>query len=283
LQTKTHGITNIPIVTHYLSPKFDHIYVVPLSDWQVGEWEFDEDALRGYIDWIMERKNAFTILPGDIFSQHTVGNKASNFYDMALTPKESRDKIRDLLKPLIDAKKILAAIPGNHESRAYRLTGHDPLMELLQEMGFPVEGKKPLYAPKAVAIRIIFGTDKSQGNRGFTYKIYMTHGWGGARRTGAHVNKTEELASVVTNADVYLIGHEHTLYSSRWDNATIPDSGNASECKHVRQLFVGAGTFCRYTDFQKGIQRRLPNIGAPRIRFEGSSGHRTHKDIHVSI
>ena len=281
---KALSVTKIPIVTHILSPEFQAVYIIPLSDEQIGDPGFYEELFLGYRNWILERPNAFVLLPGDLYEEPVVGNRASDFWEIHLTPKEAKKKAKKLLKPLADAGRILGAVSGNHEFRAYKATGHDPIYDTLSELGLPVEGKNSIYDPDAIVVRIAFGEDRSQRKGiNFIYKIYMTHGWGGARRTGAHVNKTEEMAAVVTNADVYVIGHEHTLYDSRWDSAYIPGSLQATQCQAVRQVFVGGGTFCRYTKFQKRIQRRLPNLGAPRIRLEGISRHRTHKDIHCSI
>lgn len=275
---------SIPIVTHRLSPEFKAVYIVPLSDMQIGNPSFDEKVFLGYRDWILSRKNAFTIMPGDNLESPVIGNRASDVWDMRLTPKVARAKFKELIEPLAKAGKILGAVDGNHDDRVYKSTGHRPTEEVLRELGLPVEGKNSIYNPDAMVIRIIFGKDKNSGSHsGFAYSIYMTHGWGGARRTGAQVNKTEELAAVVPNADVYIIGHEHTLYASRYDSAWIPAAASALCCIEKRQVFLGGGTFCAFSRFQKKIQRRLPNLGSPRIRLEGVSGAKSHKDIHVSI
>ena len=276
------SVTKVPIVTHILSPEFESVYLIPLADMQIGDPGFYEGLFVSYRDWILERPNAYALLMGDMFEQPVVGNRASDFWDMHLIPAEAKKKAKELLRPLVDNKRLLGAVDGNHEYRAYKATGYSPLKTVLDEFNLPTEGTTSIYDPEALVVRIAFGTDRASSGR-FIYKIYFSHGWGGARRTGAHVNKTEELAAVVTNADVYVLGHEHTLFVSRWDSGYIPEALSATECKPTRQLFVGAGTFCRYSKFQKRIQRRLPNLGAPRIRLEGISGHRSHKDIHVSI
>lgn len=277
------SITKIPIVTFTFDPSWQSVYIVPLADQQIGDPGFYEGLFLGYRNWILERPNAFTLLVGDLFETHVRGSRASDYWDMHLKPKEAMKKARSLLKPLAQEGRILGAIDGNHEYRAYLETGRSPMQELIDDLGLPADGRGSIYDPEALVIKVAFGTDRNQHRGSFIYKIYFSHGWGGARRTGAHVNKTEELAAVVTNADVYILGHEHTLFVSRWDSGFIPDSMAATECKPVRQVFVGAGTFCRYSKFQKRIQRRLPNLGAARIRLEGVSGHKSHKDIHVSI
>ena len=282
---KALSVTKIPIVTHVLSAEFPAVYILPLSDMQIGSPEFYESLFLSYRQWILDRPNAFVLLPGDVFEQPVRGNRASDYWDMHLKPSEAIRKAESLFSPLAKEGRILGAVDGNHEFRAYLATDASPLVTLLDKLGLPVNGVASIHDPESIVIRIVFeGDDRVRQKKArFVYHIYMSHGWGGARRTGAHVNKTEELAAVVTNADVYILGHEHTLYDSRWDSAYIPPNANATVCKPVRQIFVGAGTFCRYTKFQKRVQRRLPNLGAPRIRLEGVSGLKGHKDIHVSI
>jgi len=277
--SKNEAVIPIPIVTHRLSSQFKSIYIIPLSDMQIGNPGFNEKAFIGYRDWILEHENAFAIFPGDNRETPTMGNKASDYWDMALTPAQADKKCTELIRPLADAGRCLGFVDGNHEYRAYVATGESPNKKMVEALGLPIK----LWNQDSIVIRVAFGTDINKKGSRFVYNIYMTHGWGGARRTGAQVNKTEELAAVVTNADVYVIGHEHTLYDSRWDSAFVPNSLSAKTCKKIRQVFVGAGTFCEYTKFQNRIQRRLPNIGAPRIRLEGVCGHKSHRDIHVSI
>lgn len=284
VRTEALSVTKIPIVAYRLSPDYQAVYIIPIADMQVGDLGFYEELFLGYRNWILERPNAYVLLLGDIFEQPVRGNKSSDYWGIHLTPDKAKRKVRELFQPLVDTGRILGAVDGNHEFRAYTMTGHSPLKDVLDELGLPTEGDNSLYDPEGLVVKITFGEDRShRKGTGFLYKIYMTHGWGGARRTGAHVNKAEELAAVVTNADVYVLGHEHTLFDSRWDSAYIPDNFNAKQCIQTRQVFVGSGTFCRFTRFQKRIQRRLPNLGAPRIRLEGVSGHRGHRDIHVSI
>ena len=46
--SKALSVTGIPIVTHYLSPEFPAIYIIPLSDEQMGDPGFYEELFLGY-------------------------------------------------------------------------------------------------------------------------------------------------------------------------------------------------------------------------------------------
>ncbi len=256
----------------------DHIYIVPIYDMQVGDSGFDEKLFLGYRDWILSKPNVFTYLGGDNLNCQVKGNKASEIWDEAFMPAKARKKLVELLKPLADDGRILGAIDGNHEYRVWVNTGESPTVSVLEKIGVPAEW----YDPDELIIRIAFKPTKDREN--IVFNIYAVHGWGGARKSGGHVNKIEELQLVVNNADVYTVGHEHSLTYTRGDVAYIPTSLLAPHPQLQRSVFVGCGTFCRLTKFQKRIQRRIPNIGAPRIRLgtKQRHGHRIEKDIHVS-
>lgn len=237
---------------------YNTVYLVPLADPQIGEPEFDEKALIAHRDWILEHENAYTGLVGDWFSTYVLYNKAVNFWKMALSPKQCRRKALEILTPIAD--RILWVQYGNHSRRAYNLTGESMLEGLVRDLGLDEDKMLSL---GGVLVNLKVGKVK--------YSAFSLHGWGGARTRGGQVNKVREMAKVIPKADVYLQGHEHSLFVDRGEVFNT-DGG-----KH-RSLFVGCGTFCDYTDFQEGIARELPNIGAPRIRFNGE-----RKDVHGSI
>jgi len=244
----------------YSFPELEKMYLIPIADPQIGEPEFQEDSLIAYRDWILQHKEAYTGVLGDMFSTYVINNKAVNFWRMRYSPEQCLDKALELLDPIKD--RILWFQLGNHEWRAYQATGRTIMSELVRGLGFKED---KLLGRTGVLINVTVGK--------VPYSIYSLHGWGGARKTGGQVNKVEEMSAVIRDADVYLQGHEHTVFATRWDSQQADVDGRV-----LRQLYVGCGTFCGYTDFQAGIARRMPNVGSPRVRFNG-----TRKDIHVSI
>ncbi len=271
-KARKEKLTNIRIIKHHLSPEEQFIYIVPIADTHIGRG-FNEQTFLGYRDWILSKSNAFTVLIGDILDCPSIHAKNSEMWEQTLTPKKARDKAEELFKPL--APRILGVVSGNHEERIRKETDIYVLQELLIKIGC----SEYIFDPQMLVVGITLGRNSSSGgNTPYRFNILLQHGWGGARRTGGQVNKAEELSAVVRNADVYLIAHEHNLFMSRYDSAEINNS--ADFCTQFRQVFVGCGGFQDYSGFQKRIARRMPNIGAPRIRLEGKDGR---KDIHVDI
>lgn len=232
-----------------------------MGDSEIGSPEFQEHAMRDYVQWVKETPHALVALMGDIFNQPISGGRASDvFLPNGMTPDESEDLAYDIFYPIQD--RIKSIVKGNHEDRGDKLMGINSLNTLVKRLEL-----QKYYDPDIVLLRIQVGN--------IPYKVFSTHGWGGARRTGGHVNKMEELVKVVSDADVYLTGHEHTLFVFRWDRELF---GEGKETYPVRQVFIGTGCFNGYTKFQRRIARMMPNIGAARIRFNG-----TRKDVHVSL
>jgi hypothetical protein len=235
------------------------MYLIPIADSQIGDKAFAEEPLRRYVTWIKEN-SAAVILIGDIFDTPKKGGKATDVWEIALSPTESMDRALDIFQPI--AGNILAAQEGNHCERMYHEFGRTPTQEFIARLGLP----ESIIADKGLILHLEIGAVR--------YSTFSLHGWGGARTTGGQINKVEALADVVKDADVYLTGHEHTMFCTRWDS----DLTKSGDTEPLRQLFVGVGGFCWYTKFQEGIARRMPNVGAPRIRFNGE-----RRDVHVSI
>ncbi len=235
-------------------------YQIPLADTQIGEKEFAEEKLRGYVDWIRGRKNVSVPFVGDMFEVPKKNSKATDVWADRLSPKKSMDLAYEIFAPIAD--KIDGGVVGNHENRMYQEFGRHPMEELFTRLGLPESTLAPYGEGLLLAVNL----------NGINYVSHMLHGWGGARTTGGQVNKTEQLGDVVRDADCYITGHEHTLHVTRWD------SYMASTGEYRKQYFINAGCFSYYTPFQESIARRMPNVGAVRIRFNGDK-----RDIHVSI
>jgi hypothetical protein len=268
----------IRIIDYEFPTDWPCLYIVPIFDAQIGDPGFDQVALEGYRDWILEHENAMTVLGGDNLNTTTKHNRTDDLWESNLKPQQAINLGAKIFKPL--KNRILGVVDGNHEDRAFRDTGLSPTIEMLLKIGFSDPEIERIYDPRVLILRLRFGHNSSQGKR-WSYTGYLTHGWGGARKSGGQVNKSEEMGLVINNCDFYMIGHEHTLKANPVTVGYVPSTGNF--CQEQRQIYALCGGFCHYTRFQKKIARRLPDIGAPRIRLEGIQGHRGRKDIHISV
>lgn len=237
-------------------------YLVPIGDTQMGQPDFAREKLQRYIDWIKATPDAFTILVGDIFEVSLPGSRATDaFEDIELSLDDALDLAVDMFYPI--RGKVLGAIDGNHDARATRTLGMSPVRRLMRELGYK---KDEGFATDEINLAMTVGQ--------ITYDIKAVHGWGGGRRVGNHLNKVEELSNITSDCDVYMAGHEHTLFCSRFDRELT----SSYKGKFLKQYLVGTGCFCYYTRFQRTKALRRPHVGAARIRFNGDK-----RDVHVSL
>jgi hypothetical protein len=254
--------------------QFSQIYLVPLADWHIGDKNAAVDIIQGYINWIAERDNAFTILNGDLMNAAWKESSAE-LYDDLITPDQAYAKVRDLCQPIRD--KVLMITRGNHEEAIYRKVGADYMARLAYDLdGVP-------YKPDGGMVGVRLSTS---GSKGMCF-TYATHGWGGARTIGAKVKKAQDLMQVA-EAHIYILSHDHTQNINR-GNILEPPRALIQFQKPMfltvrRKLFINTGGFIRYGGY---IQRKgytPQDLGTPRIRIElKRDEHTTHIDLHASI
>lgn len=255
--------------------QFSQVYVVPLADLHDGEHNSATDIFQGYINWIAERDNAFTIFNGDLINAATK-TSASELYDDLTTPDDSYLRVRAMLEPIKD--KILMITRGNHEEAIYKAVGADYMARLAYDLGdIP-------YKPDGGMVGIKLWCN----NRPGMCYIYATHGWGGARTIGAKVKKAQDLMQVA-EAHIYVLSHDHTQNINR-GNILEPPKAQVSFTRPSymvvrRKLFINTGGFIRYGGY---IQRKgytPQDLGTPRIRIEykHSEAEGYYIDLHASI
>lgn len=260
--------------------KHDFIYLIPLSDFHWDEPQSDHDAIRGYVNWVYERKNAYVVLNGDLVTAPTATSAAS-IYEAAepggaitfQSLDQCTDELVALLKPI--ANRILAACSGGHEfTHLFKVTGSDWTYNLMCRLGrekvYTRDGGALLIKTKALG-----GKDKT------VFSVIFTHGWGSARTRGAKLRKLEYLAQAA-DADIYIMSHDHTQNLAR-DNYLVPQWG---ESWHVhRKLLVASGAFRSYAGYPFRSGYQPSDLGTPRIRIGKrlNPDGTVRKDVHASI
>lgn len=258
--------------------QFSKVYFVPMADWHIGDRNSALDVIQGYIDWIAERDNAFTLLNGDLMNA-AWKESSPELYDDLVTPDQAYKVVRELCEPIRD--KILMITRGNHEESIYRKVGADYMARLAYDLG-----DVPYKPDGGMA-----GLRLSLHDHTSMCYIYATHGWGGARTIGAKVKKAQDLMNVA-DVHVYVLSHDHTQNVNR-GNILVPPRANIKFDKPTyttteRRLFINTGGFIRYGGY---IQRKgytPQDLGTPRVRIETKHrkfGRTTNYyiDLHASI
>ena len=274
--------------------QYSQIYLVPLADLHIGCRDVAFDVIQGYLDWIKEHENAFTILNGDLMNCATK-DSTPELYDDLVTPDQAYKQVKALLDPI--KSKILMITRGGHEEHIYRISGHDYMAQLAYDLGdIPYHPDGGMVAVRLSASNANKNEPPALDHTHLVCIIYSVHGWGGARTIGAKVKKTEDLA-MVAEADCYILSHDHTQAVHRLNVLTPAGFRGGSSNPFIkirRKLLVNTGGFIRYSGY---IQRKgfaPQDLGTPRIRIEAKhkqyGGSKTIKyrheyylDLHASL
>lgn len=264
--------------------KHDFIYLIPLSDFHWDEPQTDRDAIRGYVNWIAEHKNAYTLLNGDLFTLLGIRRGYGDLYEKGepagmielMSPDKAIDELEDLLKPI--AKKILAVCSGGHElNNMFSVVGSDLTYQLTRRLRI-----EHLYARDGGVLLV---KTKALNRRDKTFfSAVFTHGWGGARTRGAKLRKAEYLAEATEGMDIAIISHDHTQNVTRQNVLTVPTWETVAPVFH-RTLMISTGAFRGYSGYPFRAGYQPSDLGTPRIRLgkrldkEGN----VRKDLHASI
>lgn len=170
-----------------------------LSDMHIGDANADISTLKKIIQFIKDTPECYCILLGDILNT-ALKNSKSDIYSETLNIMDAQKLALELLSPIKD--KIIAMTPGNHENRVWREVGVDLSLWLAEKLGL-----QDKYRNNGLALTLQFGKDVN-GNQ-FRLNIFGQHGSRGGRKLGSSMNALEELDQIVTNADIYIMGHTH--------------------------------------------------------------------------
>lgn len=256
----------------------DHAYLLILGDMHVGDKAFGKESrnkLYNYLSWVEDNKNARIILNGDLLNTATRSSKTSPF-EQDMTLEEQINTVARLLEPVKD--RIIGAVMGNHERRIADFSGYDPTLSVLSLLQLPIS---QIYFKNCGVLKIKVGK-RNRGNgkegTGVAYTVVFHHTTGGGKLIGSKLNRIDQMRhSTVTNADVYIGSHNHSLsYAPVISMEYNPYSETLEQRK---QTLVSAGGYLEWKDsYAEAMQLEPMQIGSPRIRLDGKV-----KDVVVSL
>jgi hypothetical protein len=115
--------------------------------------------------------------------------------------------------------RCLGILDGNHDERIHEKLYYDVIGELANAMQSdcnidPIDKIcNPRLGYSALIRLSIIGKDSNSD--GHEFKIYAHHGAGGGGTSGGGLNKMErQMANIVSDVDIYIMGHIHKSFSS---------------------------------------------------------------------
>jgi predicted phosphodiesterase len=257
------------LVTHDFPEDLEHLYILAIGDFHLGDRLFNEERLQDFLDWAI-KEDAYLILGGDLIN-NALKDSISDCYTQTISPSEQLERATDIFRPF--KERILGAVAGNHEFRSIRNCNFDPAGELVYRLGGQELAKK-IYDPDGIAIIIRIG--KSGHSHGkIIYTLYVTHGVGSGKRVGGRANNLDDMSNIV-DVDIYINFHTHQEIAFNYDYFRIDETHN--KLSLVKKSYVKGGSFLDWGGYAERKGYKPGHVGAPRIRLNG-----TRKDCHITL
>lgn len=180
------------------------VTILPIADVHIGDKLSNLKLLKEALLRIKNEPNTYTIINGDLCNM-ALKNSKSDVYADSLSPMEQVLTVTEMLEDIKD--KILVLSTGNHEDRTKRETSIDVTRLIAKQLG--IEDR---YADAWWYLYLTFGEDSHK--RGINYAITGVHGYGGGRKSGAKINRLEDMSQAVI-ADLYIMSHTHKPISTK--------------------------------------------------------------------
>jgi hypothetical protein len=256
----------------------DQFNVVGIGDMHLGSIGFDEKHLLEIVEWIRNSRNTYWIGMGDYcecinptdkrFDPYSV-NQSYNIRSLSKLITTQVEDATAILRPI--KKKCLGLVTGNHEETVRLKFNNDIGYFIAKELEVENLGFDGW-------IRLCF--DRAKTGHRTCYKIYVTHGHCGAGKSGAKVNKLEDIAGFM-DADIIMMGHGHKkVVAPPVLKIGLDDRGCVTSRK---QIAVMTGSFLRTyveeaTTYGEKACYSPCDLGVVKITLRPST-----KDIHASI
>lgn len=194
---------NIPIIKDF--PAKTSITVLPLFDMHIGSQEFNEKRFLDWRDNVLQCENTYVVLGGDLLD-NGLKNSVTNIYEQTMRPRDQKNYLCELLKPLSENGQILCGTSGNHENRSVKESDDNPLFDVFCKLNI-----EDLFRENICYLLLrIGGSDNSlQGHYRPTYAMVVTHGAGGGMYVGSGANRSERFGSIIDGLDILITGHTH--------------------------------------------------------------------------
>lgn len=224
---------------------------------------------------LVSNLNAYIILTGDL-CESSLRTSKGDIYRQVGTPQEQRDWVLNKLYPFKD--HILGQVSGNHENRIYNETGIDISKDIAESLGVP-------YRAEGLLLKISFG-DNNNRTKGkpYTYWVYATHGYGGARTKSAKAIKVERLATWI-DADIYFMSHDHVVnvapdvYLKPDNRGTMKDGFLTGKVTAHRKVLIKTNAFLKWGGYSEMLGFPPVDLESPIVTLSGEGIPRVRVEV----
>lgn len=233
------------------------VRILPMGDFHWGR-QCDKELVKRNLDWASSH-NVPIFGMGDLAEFALKDSPGMAIYEED-SPQVIRTELRALLKPYADAGLFKGDFWSNHSGRIHKRVGLNEALNFCEEaLGVDFWGFSAFFELKV-------------GEQ--VYTMWGSHGASGAVTLSSKINTVEKIGTYV-DADIYLYGHVHDLFTwSRLKRAVV--NGKITE---LRRTFVLTGAFLKWKGSYAEQKLYAPTKrGSAKIQLSAEK-----HDVHVSI
>lgn len=135
-------------------------------------------------------------------------NGLANWVSKSNIVESQRQRAKEIFTPI--RGQLLGVGTGNHEEQIHAFHDNDVSRNIASDLGVPYAGYQTFYLLRF----------KRGGKFTHTVKIHVWHGSGAAQTEGARLARLTRLVNDI-EADIYLMGHLHTITTYTPDRLTV--------------------------------------------------------------
>jgi hypothetical protein len=183
----------------------DHAKIIPFGDIHYGHKSCNYNMLNIVLKWMYNTPNVYVVGMGDYLESSVADSPG--LFDQKIYLDEQLPDMIDLLQPLVEEKRLIGLLEGNHEHRVKRLTGLDVTKLMCKMLKIPYLETGALHL---ISVR-------TNGSRDYEkYTMYTTHG-----ASMAQMPQTKILAcmnlSRIADAEIYCLSEDtEVLTAGGW-------------------------------------------------------------------
>jgi len=288
---KTTGIFSLHKFEISFKNYDEPIYLIPFGDIHRSAPLCHIEQWLNFLAWAKTKKNCYFLGMGDYDDLASTSERPflthSPLHDSTLQTLEKlyRENTQKLIDELSFMKdKLVGFLEGNHYAE---------LQSGLSTTQLMAEALNCKYLGVSSFIRLILR--KEGGHKGYTHKIdlWVHHGRGGGRTSGASINKVEQMV-MSADADIYLMGHDHKKKVDMVSRLYLTDRHKKGVHLRKKDILLGrTGSFLRgYVDGEVSYVAdgayTPANLGVIKIemtpkRMQKDNEERRYVSLHASI
>jgi hypothetical protein len=173
--------------------------IVCLADLHVGHKNFNEAIFKKVLRWIVDH-DAVWFGGGDLIECSTKTSVGAGWAEQKLDPQQQIDYIIEYLEPI--KSRCLGMASGNHEDRAYKSVGINPVQIICHALGLEYAGDE-LFA--------IIAANRKELNKGKTYTLYACHTKSTNKNAGLAFNSMNRDMGNWAKTDIICKAHGHDM------------------------------------------------------------------------